>query len=69
MRFYRSKAGDTADSIAWAVYDRQDPGLVEGILDANPGLADLGPLLPAGIRVAIPDAPAPAEIQGVRLWT
>lgn len=69
VRFYRSRDGDTADSIAWAVYGRQDVGLTEGILSANPGLADIGPLLPAGLRIAIPDAPQPAETQGVRLWT
>lgn len=68
VRFYRSKEGDTADSIAWAVYGRQDGRLVETLLDANPGMADLGPVLPAGRRLLIPDAPEPARVQGVRLW-
>jgi phage tail protein X len=68
VRFYRSKAGDTADIIAWVIYGRQDGRLVETLLDANPGLADLGPVLPAGIRVAVPDAPEPARVEGVRLW-
>ncbi|MBD9528640.1 tail protein X [Paracoccus sp. PAR01] len=68
VRFYRSKAGDTADSIAWRVYDRQDGLLVEGILDANPGLAGQGEELPAGLLILIPDEPAPAQAEGVRLW-
>jgi phage tail protein X len=68
VRFYRSKAGDTADSIAWVIYGRQDGRLVETLLDANTGLADHGPVLPAGIRIAIPDAPEPARVEGVRLW-
>lgn len=68
VRYYHSKAGDTADSIAWAVYGRQDGGLVEALLDANPGLSDMGPLLPAGIRIAVPDAPEPAQVEGIRLW-
>lgn len=68
MRFYHSKDGDTADSIAFAVYGRQDGGLVEALIEANPGLADLGPVLAAGLRLAIPDAPEPAVSQGVRLW-
>lgn len=68
VRSYRSKDGDTADSIAWAVYGKQSPGLVEGILEANPGLADQGPLLSAGQAIAIPDAPAPAVSREVRLW-
>lgn len=68
MRFYHSKDGDTADSIAYAVYGRQDGGLVEALIEANPGLADLGPVLAAGLRLVIPDAPKPAVAQGVRLW-
>lgn len=68
MRFYRSKDGDTADSIAWAVYGRQDQRVVEALLEANPGLADHGPVLPAGLRLTIPDAPAPDVVREVRLW-
>lgn len=68
MRYYHSKAGDTADSIAWGVYGRQDAGLVEALLEANHGLAEYGGVLPAGLQLVIPDAPAPAVTQGVRLW-
>lgn len=69
MRFYHSKDGDTADSIAWVVYGRQNDQLVEQLLEANPGLADFGPVLPAGLRLVIPDAPAPAVGRQVRLWS
>ena len=69
MRFYHSKDGDTADSIAWAVYGRQTGQLVEQLLEANPGLADMGPVLTAGLRLVIPDAPSPATGRQVRLWT
>lgn len=68
MRSYRSKDGDTADSIAWQVYGRQNDGLVELLLDANPGLADHGPELPAGLLVLIPDAPEPGQTGVVTLW-
>lgn len=68
MRYYRSKAGDTADSIAWAVYERQDNRCVERLLEANLGLADFGPVLPDGLQVLIPDPPTPAIVQEVRLW-
>ncbi|SNX74861.1 phage tail protein X [Cereibacter ovatus] len=68
MRYYRSKEGDTADSIAFVVYGRQNGRLVEGLLDANPGLADHGPVLPAGLLLMLPDAPAPAVVREVRLW-
>lgn len=68
VRYYHSKQGDTVDSIAWDIYERQEPQLIAGILDANPGLAEFGPLLPAGLRLAIPDAPAAETVAGVRLW-
>ena len=68
MRYYLSKDGDTIDSIAWAVYGRQDGGLVEAVIEANPGIGALGPILDAGVRIVIPDAPTPAIVQGVRLW-
>ncbi|WP_314190273.1 tail protein X [Paracoccus yeei] len=68
MRYYRSKDGDTVDCIAWAVYGRQDGRLVEGMLEVNPGLAARGDVLPPGLLVAIPDEPAPAVVEGVRLW-
>lgn len=68
MRYYRSKQGDTVDSIAWDVYGRQDGGLVESMIAANPGVEDYGPVLPAGLRLIIPDAPTPETTVGVRLW-
>lgn len=67
VRFYRSKDGDTADSIAWIVYGRQDGGVVEALIEANPGLADVT-VLEAGLRLVIPDAPAPQITREVRLW-
>ena len=48
-------------------------GNVEAVLDANPGLALVGPILPAGLRIRIPDAlpstaaPAPARPK-TSLW-
>lgn len=69
VRYYRSKAGDTADLIAWRVYERQDARLVELLIDANPGLCEHGPILPAGVLVNVPDAEEPAAAStGVRLW-
>lgn len=36
-------------------------GNVEAVLDANPGLALEGPILPAGRRIRIPDTVSPAS--------
>lgn len=65
---YRTSDGDTADYIAWKYYGTQDGQVVEQMLDANPGLSDLGPVLPAGILVNLPDIKPATAAQGVRLW-
>ena len=39
------------------------------MLEANPGLAALGPVLPPNTSVVLPDLPKPAtEVQPMRLW-
>lgn len=65
---YQTSQGDTLDFICWKFY-RQQSGAVEAVLQANPGLADLGPVLPANTRITLPDLPKPAtEKQPIRLW-
>nr|WP_059392463.1 tail protein X [Pseudomonas toyotomiensis] len=60
--------GDTVDSICWDYYGRTT-GVTEAVLDANPGLADLGPIIPHGTAVTLPDAAPQAEQpQVVNLW-
>lgn len=63
-----SVMGDTVDLVAWKVGGRTRD-LTEAILEANPGLAGLGPLLPIGTKVVVPDvaeeATAPTT---VNLW-
>lgn len=66
--YYRSKDGDTVDAIVWRYYERQDNRIVELVLDANPGLADRGAILPAGLRIALPEFQEPAQQRTVRLW-
>ncbi len=47
------------------------PGLVERILDANPGLADKGAILPLGtvIKLIVPaEDPANTSLPVIRLW-
>lgn len=60
--------GDTVDSICWDYYGRT-AGVTEAVLDANPGLADLGPIIPHGTAVTLPDAAPQAEQpKVVNLW-
>ena len=47
--------GDVLDEVCWQHYGRED--LVPTVLTANPGLAQRGPVLPAGVAVVLPDSP------------
>ncbi|EOC0435179.1 tail protein X [Cronobacter dublinensis] len=59
--------GDTLDAICARHYGRTT-GVVETVLTANPGLAELGAVLPHGTAVELPDiAPAPAA-ESINLW-
>ncbi|MGA3678826.1 tail protein X [Pseudomonas graminis] len=59
---------DTVDALCWQVYGRT-AGVTEAVLNANPGLADLGPVLPHGTAVILPDAaPQAPVLQMVNLW-
>lgn len=68
MSHYVTRAGDTVDWIAWRFYGADAARAVEQVLAANPGLADPGPLLPAGLVIELPAIEEPAEQGGVRLW-
>lgn len=65
---YLTSDGDTADYIAWKYYNTQDGKVVEQLLAANPGLADRGPVLPAGLLVTLPEIVLETAEQSVRLW-
>lgn len=67
-RTVRSLQGDTLDRICHRVYG-QTADVTERVLQANPGLADLGPVLPSATLVTLPDiatqSPSTATVQ---LW-
>jgi phage tail protein X len=62
---------DTLDGLLWRHAGRT-AGLVETTLSANPGLAAIGPVLPHGHAVEIPDsalaAPPQADRPLIQLW-
>jgi len=64
---YRTKQGDMVDAVCWHHYDRQAVA-VEAVLDANPGLAAHGPVLPADLVITLPDLPALQVDPAVRIW-
>lgn len=59
MATYRAKAGEMVDEICQLYYGRT-AGAVEQVYEANPGLAELGPRLPAGTLVELPEIEEPA---------
>lgn len=68
MASVRALQGDTVDAICWRYYGRT-AGVVEQVLDANPGLAEFGPVLPNGTLINMPQAAAQAvQRQVVNLW-
>ncbi|KAF0810443.1 phage P2 tail gpX-like protein [Alcanivorax sp. S71-1-4] len=67
MTEVRAVEGDTVDLICWRHYGRT-AGVTEAVYDSNPGLADVGPVLPRGTLVRLPEqAPAPVK-KGIQLW-
>lgn len=62
-------AGEPVDALVWRTIG-SGGGLVEAVLEANPGLAQLGPALPEGTRVTVPlPAAAAPEAPLVQLWS
>lgn len=60
--------GDSVDSLCYRHLGSSDA--VETVLDQNPGLAALGPILPMGTVVTLPDAGAPVakKTNLIQLW-
>lgn len=65
---YTTRQGEMVDMICRRAYG-DESGFVEKVLDVNPGLAALGPVLPLGTKVLLPDLPKSApERKIVSLW-
>lgn len=60
----------TLSTIVWRRFKRPMPGLVEQILDLNPGLADQGQFLTVGttFSMPIPIPRAQLVLDPIRLW-
>lgn len=63
----RAQQYDTVDALCWRHYGHTQ-GLTEQVLQANPGLASLGPFLPHGLEVELPDVTPVTTAQTVQLW-
>ena len=47
--------GERLDRVAQELYGTERGGTVEALLLANPGLAALGPIIPEGVRLMVPE--------------
>lgn len=62
-----SLQGDTVDLICYRHYG-QTREVTERVYDANPGLCELGPVLPMGTKVLLPEVAPKPERDIVQLW-
>lgn len=68
MKAVRAHDGETVDAICYRVLGRT-AGVTERVLALNPGLAELGPRLPQGTLVQMPEQLAPRTHATVQLWS
>lgn len=66
-QLYVTRQFDEVDAICHRYYGRTQQ-TVEAVLAANPGLADMAPILPEGLTIMLPDLPAPSTSETVRIW-
>ncbi|HDL8286787.1 TPA: tail protein X [Yersinia enterocolitica] len=59
--------GDTLDALCFRHYGRTED-VVERVLAANPGLAELGVILPHGIGIELPTINTAPQRESVNLW-
>ncbi|AZP73429.1 phage tail protein [Pseudomonas poae] len=69
MRKVRSIAGDSVNLLLYRELGRCDDAAEETLWRLNPGLAEFGPVLPAGVWVIVPELYArPNAARPVLAW-
>lgn len=66
MRVIASQ-GDTLDALCYRHYGRTE-GVVEAVFAVNPGLAELGAVLPHGTAVELPVVESSTASETLNLW-
>ncbi|CAM6485701.1 Phage tail protein [Escherichia coli] len=66
MKVYAMQ-GDTLDALCARYYGRTE-GVVETVLQANPGLSELGVILPHGTAIDLPDVASLPVTETINLW-
>jgi phage tail protein X len=63
----RSVQGDSIDLICFRYYGRTT-GVTEQVIEANPALVNIGPILPNGTEIYLPEQTTSAEKTTISLW-
>lgn len=67
MNAYTTRLHDVLDKVCKKIYGTEQA--VHAVLIANPGLADQGEFLPAGLVIKLPDVQiAPVAAPQIKLW-
>ena len=66
MSSYRTNQGDVLDAICLDLLG--DESHAPAVLATNPGLADLGPIYPAGVMISLPVFSSPVTSGTIKLW-
>jgi len=66
--YYVSVDGDMLDQIVAGHYGDTLGGKVEAVIAANPGIAALGAVLDAGLRIRLPDLDTATPVETEQLW-
>lgn len=67
---YLTRQNDILDDVVFRYYGDLDNRAVETVLEANRGLADHGPELPAGLVITLPDRAPVQETKKLQtLWS
>ncbi|MCJ7454978.1 MAG: tail protein X [Wolbachia endosymbiont of Homalodisca vitripennis] len=65
--YYSTKEKDMLDYICWQHYGFTS-GAVEVVLEKNPGLAEYGSFLPAGLKIKLPIIEKPLQKSVLKIW-
>ncbi|MFP3016302.1 MAG: tail protein X [Wolbachia sp.] len=66
--YYWSKEGEMIDLICWRHYGATR-GVVEVVLEVNPGLAEYSGSLPSGLRIKLPLIKEPLKKSVFKVWS
>lgn len=66
---YQTREGDVLDAVCAAHYGTENLSyIMTQVLEANPGLADVGAVYPSGLLITLPDLAPPVQESAFRLW-